>query len=72
MTQKPKTLDQQLAQLDKEIKQLQKEIKQLEQQTKPNRPSSDKPKKQNPTKKFVATLPSKQKPIQKVDSPAYE
>ena len=72
MTQKPKTLDQQLAQLNKEIKQLQKEIKQLEQQTKPNRPSSDKPKKQNPTKKFVATLPGKQKPIQKVDSPAYE
>jgi hypothetical protein len=74
MTQKPKTLDQQLAQLDKEIKQLQKEIKQLEQiyKPKPNSPSSDKPKKQNPTKKFVATLPSKQKPIQKVDSPAYE
>jgi len=74
MTPPRKTLDQQIAQLDKEIKQLQKEIKQLEQiyKPKPNSPSSDKPKKQTKPKKFVATLPSKQKPIQKVDSPAYE
>lgn len=46
-----KTLDQQLAQLNKEIKQLQKEIKQLEH---PNRPPTDKPKKQNETQKYVA------------------
>ena len=65
-----KTLDQQLAQLDKEIKQLQKEIKQLEKQNKPNRPVSDKPKKQNPTKKFVAPLPPATERAQKGDSPA--
>lgn len=68
------TLDQQLKKLEKEIQQLQKEIKQLENthKPKPNRPVTDKPKKQNPTKKFVATLPAKQKPIKKTDSPAYE
>ena len=54
MTPPRKTLDQQIAQLNKEIKQLQKEIKQLEKQTKPNRPVSDKPKKQNETQKYVA------------------
>ena len=58
MTQKPKTIDQQLAQLDKEIKQLQKEIQQLEQQLKPNRPVSDKPKKKKTTPKFIPGLPT--------------
>lgn len=68
------TLDQQLKKLEKEIQQLQKEIQQLEKiyKPKPNSPTTDKPKKQNPTKKFVATPPTKQKPIKKVDSPAYE
>lgn len=53
----PKNLDQQIKQLEKEIQQLQKEIQQLEKQNKPNRPVSDKPKKQNPTKKIVAPPP---------------
>ena len=49
-------LDQQNKKLQKEIKQLQKENQQLQKQL--NTPPSDKPKKQNPTKKFVATPPT--------------
>ena len=64
MTQKPKTLDQQLAQLNKEIKQLQKEIQQLEQQLKPNRPVSDKPKKKKTAPKNIARLPTVHDPLQ--------
>lgn len=70
----PKNLDQQIKQLEKEIQQLQKEIQQLEKiyKPKPNSPTTDKPKKQNPTKKIVAPPPPAIWRVQKVDSPAYD